>query len=121
MKTLRAYKLFRRINGRLYPLFIGRGNAVPVGAWVQAECIPTKGYAMIARLHNNGCDVRVDIGNTGRNWPDCDDQYQPGFPWLSYGDRTWKAAEEWARANGATEIIRTGSHSDAFPDDRRTT
>lgn len=66
---------------------------------------------MIARLHNNGVDVRVDIGNTGQNWPNCDGT-QPGFPWLSFGRDAWNAAERWAREHGATEIIRTGD-SDA--------
>ena len=60
-----------------------------------------------ARLHNNGCDVRVDLGNTGKNWPNCDNP-QRGFPWLSFGMATWQAAEDYARQNGATEIIRTG-------------
>jgi len=62
---------------------------------------------MIARLHNNGCEVRVDLGNTGQDWPNC--RYQPGFPWLSFGRGTWQAAEDWAREHGATEIIRTQS------------
>jgi hypothetical protein len=61
---------------------------------------------MIARLHNNGCEVRVDIGNTGQNWPNCTGE-QPGFPWLSFRD-AWAAAEKWAREHGATEIIKTG-------------
>lgn len=63
---------------------------------------------LVARLHNNGCEVRVDLGNTGKNWPDCGDQYQPGFPWLSFARDTWAAAEKWAREHGATEIIRSG-------------
>lgn len=63
--------------------------------------------AKIARLHNNGCEVRVDMGNTGQNWPDCDGQ-QLGFPWLSFGKDTWAAAENYARQQGATTIIRTG-------------
>jgi hypothetical protein len=61
---------------------------------------------MIARLHNNGTEVRVDLNNTGENWPDCQ-SYQPGFPWLSFAKCTWEAAEHWAREHGATEIIRT--------------
>ena len=63
---------------------------------------------MIARLHNNGCEVRVDLGNTGANWPNCGDQHQPGFPWLTFGKPAWAVAEKWAREHGATEIIRTG-------------
>lgn len=62
---------------------------------------------MIARLHNNGTEVRVDLGNTGKNWPNCENT-QMGFPWLSFANRTWQAAEEYARAHGATEIVRSG-------------
>ena len=61
---------------------------------------------MLARLHDNGCEVRVDMGNTGRNWPDCGNE-QRGFPWLAFGHRALESAEAWARAHGATEIIYT--------------
>lgn len=45
-RTVTAYKLFRRgRDGGLYPLFIGAKKAVPVGQWVAAEHIPTKGFA----------------------------------------------------------------------------
>ena len=62
---------------------------------------------MIARLHNNGVEVRVDLGNTGENWPNCQ-QSQIGFPWLTFGVAAWQHAEDFARENGATEIIKTG-------------
>lgn len=64
---------------------------------------------MIARLHNNGVGVRVDMGNTGEDWPNCAD-HQPGFPWLTF-ITAWTHAEQWARDHGATEIIRTGNCS----------
>lgn len=62
---------------------------------------------MTARLYNNGAEVRVDLGNTGKNWPDCDN-VQMGFPWLSFGPGTWQAAEAYAREQGATEIAYEG-------------
>lgn len=43
--TRRAYKLFRIKSGRLYPLFIDKGTATPVGVWLRAKHVPTKGYA----------------------------------------------------------------------------
>jgi hypothetical protein len=61
-------------------------------------------------LHNNGLEVRVDLGNTGNDWPNCGDQHQPGFPWITFR-YAWDAAEEWAIAHGATEIIKTGEGS----------
>lgn len=45
---MRAYKLFqvkRSQPGRIFPLFIGKAKATPIGEWVQAEFIPTKGFA----------------------------------------------------------------------------
>ena len=62
---------------------------------------------LVARLHDNGTEVRVDMGNTGQNWPNCKNT-QPGFPWLSFGKETMARAEQWARENGATEIVFSG-------------
>jgi hypothetical protein len=45
MKTVKAYKLFVQRDGALYPLFIGKREATPVGAWIQARFLPTKGFA----------------------------------------------------------------------------
>lgn len=47
-KTVKAYKLFRTKKsqpGKLFPLFIGKTKDVPVGKWMVAENIPTKGFA----------------------------------------------------------------------------
>jgi len=47
-KTIKAYKLFRTLKtqpGKLFPLFIGKGEPVPVGQWIPAKFIPTKGFA----------------------------------------------------------------------------
>jgi len=46
MQTITAYKLFRRMkDGTLAPLFIGKRKRLPTGVWLNAESIPTKGYA----------------------------------------------------------------------------
>ena len=43
---MRAYKLFKqRKDGTIGPLFIGSKQRVPVGSWLEAEDIPTKGFA----------------------------------------------------------------------------
>lgn len=48
----KAYKLFEMDDeGRLYPLFIGRDIEVPVGKWMHAEFIPTKGFASRGGWH----------------------------------------------------------------------
>lgn len=59
---------------------------------------------MISRLYNNGTEVRVDLHNTGETWPACKDEHR-GFPWLTFGAKTWEAAEEYARSQGATTVI----------------
>ena len=47
-----AYKLFtERKDGTLGPLFINRRQRVPIGKWVEAECHPTKGYAVRPGWH----------------------------------------------------------------------
>ena len=36
-KTVKAYKLFKTKNGKLYPLFVNANKPVPVGQWLAAE------------------------------------------------------------------------------------
>jgi|TARA_R100001480_G_scaffold1287_1_gene3931 hypothetical protein len=41
-----AYKLFKeRKDGSIGPLFIGASQRIPIGEWLPAEDIPTKGFA----------------------------------------------------------------------------
>lgn len=47
-----AYKLLRiKKDGKLYPLFINKTTATPLGVWMPAECHPTKGYAVRKGWH----------------------------------------------------------------------
>ena len=49
---MRAYKLLRiKKDGNLYPLFINKTVSTPIGEWLQAECIPTKGFAVRCGYH----------------------------------------------------------------------
>lgn len=42
-----VYKLLRvGKDGQLYPLFINRNKPTPMNEWMQAECHPTKGFAV---------------------------------------------------------------------------
>ena len=63
-KTRTGYKLFDMeiSTGKLYPLFIGSKKETPVGKWLIAENIPTKGFARRPGWH---------IGST-----------TPDAPWL---------------------------------------
>lgn len=49
---MRAYKLLRiKKDGNLYPLFIHKTYATPIGEWMQAECYPTAGFAVRCGWH----------------------------------------------------------------------
>lgn len=49
---MKAYKLLRiKKDGRLYPLFIDKTTATPIGEWLVAECHPTKGFAIRQGWH----------------------------------------------------------------------
>ena len=49
---MKAYKLLRKKkDGKLYPLFINKTIPTPIGKWMQAECFPTKGFAIRKGWH----------------------------------------------------------------------
>ena len=49
---MKAYKLLRiKKDGNLYPLFINKTVSTPIGEWLEAECIPTSGFAVRCGFH----------------------------------------------------------------------
>ena len=49
---MKAYKLLRiKKDGKLYPLFINKTVPTPIGEWLDAECIPTNGFAVRCGFH----------------------------------------------------------------------
>lgn len=49
---MKAYKLMRiKKDGLLYPLFIDKTTPTPIGVWLDAECHPTKGFAVRQGWH----------------------------------------------------------------------
>lgn len=49
---MKAYKLMRKKkDGKIYPLFINKTIPTPIGEWLQAECHPTKGFAVRKGWH----------------------------------------------------------------------
>lgn len=49
---MKAYKLLRKLkDGSLHPLFINKSNQTPLGQWMEAECYPTKGFAVRQGWH----------------------------------------------------------------------
>lgn len=68
-----AYKLFRKMkDGSLKSLFINKKQKLPIGEWLDAEEIPTKGFAIRKGWH---CTAK------------------PEAPHLSKKDRVWKKIE----------------------------
>lgn len=52
MKIERAYKLFEMdTDGNLYPLFIDKNTAIPVGEWVKAKICEDKNFAKRPGFH----------------------------------------------------------------------
>lgn len=79
MKIERGYKLFEMdSSGNLYPLFIGKKDAMPVGEWIKAQVLPTRGFAIRPGLH---------LGEV------C------SAPWLMSADGTYKSqrGKTWKR------------------------
>ena len=49
---MKAYKLIRVLkDGNCYPLFIGKTTQYEFGKWLNAKCIPTKGFAVRKGFH----------------------------------------------------------------------
>ena len=70
---MRAYKLFRtRKDGSISSLFIGKANKLPLGVWLKAQAIKTKGFAFRPGWHS---------------------MPKPSAPHLSLRDRAWFSVE----------------------------
>jgi len=50
-ETIKAYKLIRQMKDGLSPLFINKKSRIPMGEWLEAECHPTKGFAVREGWH----------------------------------------------------------------------
>jgi len=68
-KSRIAYKLISlRANGTLGPLFINRRMIIPIGKWLQAECFPTKGFAVRTGWHTMLTPNAPHLSPNGRVW-----------------------------------------------------
>ena len=64
-----AYKLFRqRRDGSLGPLFINARQRVPVGEWLEARDVPTKGFAHRPGWHSGAAPSAPHLSERGRVW-----------------------------------------------------
>ena len=76
---MKAYKLFRlRKNGTLGPLFINCRQVIPIGQWLDAECHPTKGYALRPGWHASHAPEAPHLSMKGRVWMEVEiEDFQP--------------------------------------------
>lgn len=83
-----GYKLFESKDGILYPLFIDKREPVPIGIWMEAKAIPTKGFAPRPGWH---------IGEI------------PDAPWLKcregyYKSRFARGQRVWCEVEYSTDV-----------------
>ena len=77
-KTITTYKLFRMKGNELYPLFIDKQTPIPLGEWIEAKYIPTKGYAHRAGWHSGMLPIAEHLkkkdGTFAKNrvWAECE-------------------------------------------------
>lgn len=55
-------------DGSLSSLFIGKRNRLPIGKWLKAECLPTKGFAIRAGWHCTKEPIAPHLSTKGRVW-----------------------------------------------------
>ena len=73
-----AYKLLRtKKDELLYPLFIDKTTPTPIGIWMEAECHPTKGFAIRQGWHccfeMNAPHLKQELANgEKRIWVECE-------------------------------------------------
>jgi len=64
-----GYKLIRkRKDNSLGPLFINCRQRIPIGQWLEAQCIPTKGFAVRPGWHCTLKPVAPHLSTRGRVW-----------------------------------------------------
>lgn len=55
-------------DGSLSSLFIGKRNRLPIGKWLKAECLPTKGFAIRPGWHCTKEPIAPHLSTKGRVW-----------------------------------------------------
>ena len=71
--TKTVYKLFRlRKDGSLGPLFIGAKQRINLGEWMEAQDIPTQGYARRPGWHSGELPYAPHLSEKGRVWCECE-------------------------------------------------
>jgi hypothetical protein len=64
-----AWKLFRLMkDGSIAPLFINKRLRLETGVWYEAECHPTKGFAVRTGWHVTAKPIAPHLSPVGRVW-----------------------------------------------------
>jgi hypothetical protein len=97
---MRAYKLFRlRKDGTLGPLFIGARQRIPLQVWLEAEDIPTKGYAHRPGWHCGAAPIAPHLKEKdSRVWCEVEIRDFYPFPRPQHQGSTWLISK-WMKVN----------------------
>lgn len=64
-----GYKLVRKMkDGSLAPLFIDKKLRFPIGEWLAAKSVPTKGFALRPGFHATEKPIAPHLSTKGRVW-----------------------------------------------------
>jgi len=107
--TVQAYKLFRTLPtrpGELFPLFIDKTNPVPREEWVEAENIPTEGFAPRPGWHAGALPSAPHLRSKR-------DRIQPGRVWAEVelpDDVDWQAVADASPTGDVRDQVPEGGH-----------
>jgi len=64
-----SYKLFRKLkDGNITSLFINKKKRLPLNEWIEAECFPTKGFAVRPYWHCTSQPIAPHLSLKNRVW-----------------------------------------------------
>lgn len=97
---MRCWKLFEIKKDGLHSLFIDKGHPLPLGKWMNAECHPTKGFAVRNGWHATftPCAPHLNLrcaDGRRRVWAECE---IPDGEYTTY-DRPESQGGAWILAN----------------------
>lgn len=106
--TITAYKLFRTLKTRpgLYPLFIGKTEAVPLNEWIDAKFIPTKGFAHRPGWHAGILPIAPHLRSK-------ENRIQPNRVWARVAmpaDRNWQEIADNSPTKDIRDRVPTAGH-----------
>jgi hypothetical protein len=106
--TITAYKLFRTLKTRtgLYPLFIGKTVPVIEHEWIEAQFIPTKGFAHRPGWHAGILPIAPHL-RTKQN------RIHPDRVWARVSmpaDRDWQSVADQSPTKDIRDRVPTAGH-----------